>query len=291
MSKRWPQLAAFSMLLIVMSASASETLKFEFKDFNSPGAPYKFQGQNAEQFGVIDGKGLVMKLPAERGNGESLGVRGKFEVAGDFQITLRYEILFVQNPAPQNGCGAAIWVRFAGEPRLGATVTRTHRPEGERFVANKITTNEKGGEKYNPTFFPATENFGRIRLVRIGKLVKYYAADGDAVDFKHLFDWEANDGNITNLFIQATTGGLPAAVTVRLLDIEIVADQLPKLGSWAGRNIAKVAVPTPNENSTDPLPAPEPLVSPTPRKIWIFVAGALILVVVIGIVVFRRQKS
>lgn len=287
---RWACLLIFSF---TASAFPAETLRFEFKDLDAPDSPFKYQGKHAEKYGKVDGKGLLMTLPAERTTNESLGLGGKFTLSGDFQVTLRYEILHFQDPPPPYGTGAALWMRFDGEPRLGAVVTRTRRPEGDRFVANRITTNEKGGDKYNPTFFPAKSNFGRLRVARIGKTIQYEVEDGDSNEFTRLYQWEATDADVLNLFPQATSSAQIGAVTVRFIDIEVRADSIERSGERGPiRKTVRKDIPPQQPTEADFARMDKENEQAASRKWNLLLVGAIgIGVFVLGLLLFLRGRN
>src|SRR5439155_13565311 len=125
--------------------------------------------------------GLRITLPhAETGAAQTIGVETHLAVKGNFEITVKYEIL--KEPEPAGGRDKQ--TRFTldivlDKPGLNAaSLSRTIYGEGVKYVpwaALQPDINVKP-KPPNIAHVPAAGKTGRLRMVRTGSQLAYYGA-------------------------------------------------------------------------------------------------------------------
>ena len=67
---------------------------------------------------------------------------------------------------------------------------------------------------------------GKLRLKRQGTVLHYLVADGESDEFVELREAEFSEGDLSQLYFAAQTGGSPTPVDVAWTDLEVRAGQL-----------------------------------------------------------------
>lgn len=271
---------------------AQETLHFSLKDFSTSNPNLRLV-QGNQSVSKPDGEGLVFELPAGRKAPNLDGVVAKFDIRGDFEITLSYDQLSLMGtPSPMNS-SVAIWLSLNSEPMFGAAVSRSYRPEGSRFVANKITF-EKVGEKREERYFPIMKDApsdltaGKLRIARKGSTVTHWVSSGLDKEFDLLRTWEIGTGDVTTMRIQVNPGGLDRGLKARLLDLDITAEAF--ISKANGQSLKKTA----NSSSIPQLDsAPSPEKPRVPLWVWILIPGLALFSggLIFAWFSFSRKKS
>jgi hypothetical protein len=187
---------------------------------------FELLGAGAAENVKYEADGVRITLPAGKIR-QPTGVATTFGVSGDFDVSVRYEVLREPEPAdagtPNTGTRISLTVKTdaVSEAAIRRKVTpkdpvhilawRTMRPAGE------AKSQPKGG------IFPVTQKKGRLRLERKGAEVTYYLAEGDDKEFKSLttFTFVADDVRAVQLF--GETSSPKAALEVRFTDLHIAA--------------------------------------------------------------------
>ena len=230
------------LLLAGAFGNLAQQVEFGFQQDLSQHPALRLSGPNARQAARADGQGLRINLAADRSELAGVGVDSRFRVAGDFEITLDYDILAVDKVAPIEGAGVALLLRFETSGMGRASITRLRKGEQEVFGASRITPGADGRARYQTENVPATSPRGSLRLVRTGATLKYLVADGTG-DFREIHTAEVGTEDVTELRAQGRTGGRPGHADVRLTRLSVRADELPdrptiratSRGRWSGR--------------------------------------------------------
>jgi hypothetical protein len=192
-------------------------------------------GAGAAEYVKYEADGVRIALPAGKSRPVT-GVATTFGLRGDFDVSVRYEVLQEPGPkdagTPNTGTKISLSVKtdVAGEVAIRRKVTpkdpvfilawRTMRQEGEARPLSR------GG------VFPVKEKKGRLRLERKGTEVTYYQSEGDDKEFKLLtaFSFVADDVNAVQLF--GETSSTTAALEVHFTDLHIAAKAMvPKVAA------------------------------------------------------------
>jgi hypothetical protein len=150
-----------------------------------------------------------------------------FEVQGDFEITVSYEIDHADRPL--TGYGNGVYLYAALDPSTDDAVSLARRilPNGRTvFVSNRMRP-INGRKDHNVKAVPSTATTGKLRLVRSGSKVRCLAAEGDDPEFVQVDEVEFGTDEVRIVQWGGNTGGGNNALDARFLDITIRAEQLP----------------------------------------------------------------
>jgi DNA-directed RNA polymerase subunit RPC12/RpoP len=211
-------------------------------------------GPEASQCVKPGADGLRITLPLEHLRQRAgTGVITDFGVQGDFEITMDFEILqeptttFDGNPTylqlvvvpvdtvkpdmwqKANQNRAAFTREFARRNRMGqlvADVTKWNNEEVPKDqwgneVFDKIETHADHRA-------PAIAKSGRLRMVRSGADLFFYAKEGPAKDFALFHKSDFGKKDLKNIRILASTGGKTSFLDARVTDFRVRADGFSK---------------------------------------------------------------
>jgi serine/threonine protein kinase len=209
-----------------------------FKDHPDDRQGLEVIGPDADECVKFEPAGLRITLPAGyagppgfHGERPDTGVVIPVGVKGDFEITAGFEIL--QEPAPADaGLPQTRLTLDAGVDRANNTVTtlsrRVEAGGGTQFLTWAIRWDEgEGKHQANYNSFPTQARTGRLRLVRSGSVVSYYAAEGTDGEFTLLQKYLFTGGDLEDVRLVASTGAdAKAALDGRFTDVRIHAAAL-----------------------------------------------------------------
>ncbi|WP_020474416.1 hypothetical protein [Zavarzinella formosa] len=223
-------------------------------------------GPDADECVSFESAGLRINLPATYPRQRSgTGVITDFGVHGDFEITIGFEI--IEEPkgrAPHNPTHLMLMVVPAFAPKTGvwqrsnqnrATLAR-ELPRGKsngRFVSvltkwrsEPLPKDQWGNEDFKdqesvitqpPDLSPpAISRTGRLRLVRNGAELSFFASDGDG-EFTILERGEFGTKDLKNVRILASTAWQGTALDVNITDLAIRAEGFPKTAAFTTADI------------------------------------------------------
>ena len=158
-------------------------------------------------------KGLRFTIPAGLGQGPS--VVTKFGVRGDFEITATFEALSRERPNVGWGMGPELFIKPPGGWDKFASMGRFHQIKDTVF---SFVHGTKVGEekKYHAYSEPTTVTTGRFRMVRRGPTLHFQYAEGDAREFREVFQTEFGTQDLEFVRLSAATGGSQKAVDAHL---------------------------------------------------------------------------
>jgi hypothetical protein len=176
-----------------------------------------------------EGNALRVVFAGQSPNPSEVVVAPTFEVSGDFQITLDYEIVAAAEPKKGFGAGVKIWGEL-DDPRgkQALTMARLVRPRrGHEVVAvvNDKSLPSKEGVLTTPQAYPDLQ--GRLRLERTGAVVRFLTARSGEESFVEMFSSDVSEAPLKSLRFIATRHGEKDPLDVRLKTIEIRAADLP----------------------------------------------------------------
>ncbi len=181
---------------------------------------WKVVGLDAQKAVKFEKEGMRITLdagvPDERPH---TGLYTGLSVKGDFEITVGYEIIKAPDPA-DTGKKATRILLIANHASGRAVFTRRIKNiDGPDF-----TTFNSSDKKFRE--HPARSPQGRMRLVRNGAMLSFWAAEADG-KFEHLRETPFGTEDLSDVKLLATTGGPKAAFDVRFSDLYVRATGLP----------------------------------------------------------------
>jgi hypothetical protein len=202
--------------------------------------------------------GLRISLPAGYPGERQTGVAAGFALKGDFEITVRYEILREPDPGDDGPPGSRLtlgvdldipgWCAANFSRKVGSKL-------GPRLVAWMAAREDLKRER-QVRLFVAEGREGRLRLVRKGDVLSYLAAGPGDKEFRRLQEYRFGGEAVREVRLSATTGGEKAALDVRFTDLSIRADGLTRRLPAA-----------PPDTAPGPAPPPPPAQSPVRKML------------------------
>jgi hypothetical protein len=259
-----------------------------FKGDRDIGPEFHWHGLEPQRCVEFEPAGLRITLPAGHpGKRMGTGIGLNTTVKGDFEVTIRYEILNEPQTAEAgDATGLFVWVDLNKPKGLNrGFVSRVTRQGQKQFVTWYHLAREapeKPVSVLRP--FPAKENSGRLRLVRTGSVLHHYVAEGADDEFMLLQQHPFGMEDLQAIRWGGQTGDAKASLEGRFLDLHIRADGLPDLPTTA-------PPPAPGQQA---IPAPD-----EPKRgsgtLAIAVAGglaiALAFAILLAFVAYRRRQA
>lgn len=185
-------------------------------------------GNDAAQFVKRENDGLRITLPAGAGKKGAVGVAGRFQLRGDFEVTATYELL--DGPEPARLAGMILYLDFLETGNL-ASIQRARRAgEGNVYALHALISRLGRTDRWERSF-PTDSRTGKLRVARQGSKLCFLVADGDSDDFRllHRTDCNTTDIRAVRAVVDVQTAAAPYPVDVRWIDLTIRAEELPGL--------------------------------------------------------------
>jgi hypothetical protein len=206
----------------------------DFKGLTEKSPEWGFAGPDAEKFVKFEPEGVHITLPTGyEGARPEVGVATRLLLNGDFEVTMRYEILSEPAPAEAEIDHTRITLGvFLAQPRanVASLSRRVLQLKGTQFFSWMNAWDEKKGAKAQRAFgsIPSQAKTGRLRMSRAGDTLSYHGADGDAEDFRLVSKAAFSSDDVTEVRFGASTGGAKAAFDVRVTELQIRAETIAK---------------------------------------------------------------
>lgn len=178
-------LTACLLLLTAGEAANSPPTQFHFPFRSGVESQSKIKlfGPDVKEVSKFDDQGMTITLPVQRPKSEEVGTEATFGAQGDFEVTLTYDLVHVDEPEADSFGGVGIRLILDNAPFKAVTMARLRRRFKESgvkdtFGANVVTVGPDGKDKYQTKLIPATAPQGGLRLARSGGTLRYFAADG-----------------------------------------------------------------------------------------------------------------
>jgi len=219
----------------------AKEFKRSLKDNDSAGLV--LYGPEAAERVKFGPDGLHLSLPAGYPR-PATGIVTDFGVGGDFEITVSFELPREREPLFRGGPPAELrlviapheppepdaWHKAGQNRAYLAWQTRGANNPGQ-FLTCSAKWNELLHDKEQLTIeeFPTEVTSGRLRLVRSGSTLFFYAGEGADKDFQLLHTDEFGKKDLKNVRILGYAGAPWASFDVRVTDLHIRADSLPQV--------------------------------------------------------------
>jgi hypothetical protein len=183
--------------------------------------------------GQRDDKGVRITLPAGQGVQPHSGYMTGFAVHGDFEATTSFEILHADKPDTGYGVGVSLYAAI--DPTAGDAVSLARRllPDGMQvFVSDRLKP-VNGRLTHSVKTRPATAAAGKLRLQRVGPVLRFLVADGAEGEFILVDEVEFGTADVRPVQVGGNAGKSQAGLDARLLDFSVRAEDLPGLADAA----------------------------------------------------------
>ncbi len=194
-------------------------------------------GPEAGLFLRTDDQGLRINLPMGRRSSEPVGLEWKQRLRGDFVVEAGYEILSINGQIPEQGAGVHVRItldsrpphdvlmnRLRKPPETGKTVVGSPTVSRETLGAFNVPRSPDGKETWKGVNAGASSARGRMRFVRTGVVVDFYAIDGDG-PLRKIHSEKAGTDDVVGMRLQAV-GDVSNHVEVRFTELVIDAENI-----------------------------------------------------------------
>jgi LSD1 subclass zinc finger protein len=170
------------------------------------------------------------------------GLAPDFQVHGDFEITVSYQILKADKPDTGYGVGVNLYVAIDPDTDDAVSLARRTFVDGKTvFISNRMTPTN-GKLRHATKMLPSVATTGKLRIRRVGSKVSFLVADGDSPDFAAVDERGFSSADIRFVQVGGSTGRARCGLDLRLLDLTIRAESLPGLAE-TGSDVPAASVP------------------------------------------------
>lgn len=214
------------IVLVAMLGQMDEVFEQDFREGRLHPALELFGPRSSRTF-ALDTRGLRITLPAKRRDPAAVGVSPRFRISGDFEITVTYEILSAQKPESGMGAGVQLWCAIGGEDPGAVLLGHLVNPRKDSaFVTIARGPPSEEEEPSSLKWFDATGKKGKIRLTRTDSILRFLVAEGATDEFREVRQADVGTEPLRTFRLSANTNNVPAAVSVRLIDLTVRADEM-----------------------------------------------------------------
>ncbi len=275
------QLALFVLFLILFSITSVQAEKQYSWDFTTE----HFDNVSLVPHGPAANKilhpkkdGLHITIPA-REKIKFSGFTPRFQVSGDFEISMSWSITTLTKPKEGYGSGPSLYLTTEGKHQPAASLSRLIRRDGRSVYSVFVAREVDGERKISVRIFDTQSKSGILRITRKEKRLIFSVSDsGLEKDFKIIDEQEFNDGTLNLLRAGLQQSDSSARSQIIIPHFAVKANDLLHLPSEQARN--------------EPLYAPR--YNPPPKPVsyaWIW--QSLIAISIAGGTVFwfvKRQN-
>ncbi len=189
---------------------------------------FKIIGEaEADKRVTFEPDGLRITLPpGYKGRRPGTGVELLRAVKGDFEITVNFELL--KEPEPTGSWGTRVSLGFVvNVPEFyDGSVSQKIDGKGKKQFFTYLATPAMGTNKAQTrtNTFPNTAKTGRLRLVRTGSALSFYASPGFDNDFTLLKEYPFLTTDLKYVYISTATNDPKEDLDVRITDLRLRAD-------------------------------------------------------------------
>lgn len=179
------------------------------------------QGVKVWEYLHREPNGLRILLP-EEADANMVGIATRGQIAGDFEVTINYEIIDFHQPTNGFGVGPGIYLKTESTDQAVAVLSRLKREkEGDVYNAYHSRKRDDGTTQHRPEFTTTDTLAGRLRLTRKGEVLSYYVSDAKSENFEliHSVPLNRNDVSIVRFGVDRGGANVPVEVLFKELSI------------------------------------------------------------------------
>jgi hypothetical protein len=177
-------------------------------------------GPGAAKWIAREPTGLRFKVPASKA--EQLGLYAYFALAGDFEVSVAYQL--VSMPPPQSGFGPEVGIAVDAEAAgIKLTLTRAIKPEGGSGLK---VNREKGGNFKELAFQPTAAKAGVLVMRREKGEIVCLASEKPGADAAEVGRFPFTDATVRKVRLFADSGGSPTPIDARFFDFKVRAEEI-----------------------------------------------------------------
>jgi len=275
---RWISTLAGIVFALFLSTAQAEFYSWDFLKGDFDNVALTPFGDGAVNLVRPTDKGLRMRLPlGEKTIG--IGFATRFQIRGDFEITMRYRIDKLEKPTDGWGAGPSLYLTTVSDLQPASQLSRLSRKDDKEIHAIFQAQPVDGERTKLHKHFDSDAKHGSLRITRVGSNMTWSAANGYSNEFEvlHEAEFDTADVGLARVSLQQSspeTGG-----TILIEHFSITADELPHLPTSLLQT----------ERIYRPRYTPEPVV-PSHPWIW-YLIGAVLIGGATGAWLIRRRRG
>jgi hypothetical protein len=201
---------------------------------NLPGM--KLVGPDADKCVRFEPAGLRITLPPGfEGSRPQVGLSTGLALKGDFEVIVSFEVLKLPEPADAGpSTPLTLWVWRTKPDRCITGVSRRVAVDaGDQFSAWATWFDPAGNQvDHKGETLPTTATAGRLRLVRVGGELSYYASEAPNAEFILLNQLSIGEQDLDDVRLIAFTSSPRATLDARFSDLHIRMGSLPPVSAF-----------------------------------------------------------
>lgn len=154
------------------------------------------------------------------------GYYSSFSLVGDFEVSFDLDLVAVSTPSGGYGPGVGATIDAEGEDGSICLVRGLSPTASPQFALVRMTPNSDGTPKYETETFPATGTRARLVLRREKDEVVVFAGDKPGGAVRELKRIPFTERRVRYLRLHASNGGSQSAITARLTNVQVRADEI-----------------------------------------------------------------
>lgn len=164
------------------------------------------------------------------------GFTPRFQVKGDFKITLSWSIKRLREPESGYGSGPSLYLTTEGEHQPAASLSRLIRADGKSVYSIFVAREVEGNRKVSVRLFDTQANSGSLRIIRKGETLGFAVSDSDSKSkYKVLDEQDFTDGTLNLLRAGLQQSDSSTSSEIILSWFSVYAADLPQLPSEQDR--------------------------------------------------------
>lgn len=180
-------------------------------------------------------KGLRLRLPVgEKTAG--IGFATRFQVRGDFEITMRYKIDQLETPEDGWGAGPSLYLTTISDQQPAAQLSRLSRKDGREIHSLFRALPVEGERTKLHKQFDTLTKHGQLRITRTGSSIAWSVADGLSSEFTKLHDDDFDSGDVGLVRVSLQQSAPSTGGEILIEHISITADEFPHLPTKLAQN-------------------------------------------------------
>jgi hypothetical protein len=174
--------------------------------------------------------GLRVRLPANTGPIEHVGVKSRFHIHGDFEAVATYEIVQIDKPLPPKVYGGPMLMAAFADSREHANIRRERRfDDTEVYTAHHHAVSAQDQTQTVIRHQPTKAKRGQLGLLRRGSTMYWLAKDDGAAEFLLLLQNACPAQDVAALKLAIDSWGTQSVTDIRWLDLTVRAEQFVEL--------------------------------------------------------------
>jgi len=226
-------ICALASCRIVIAGSQLQRTEYSFRRMSPVPNALELFGPNADRAVRLTEQGLRIDIPTGSGRNGAVGISPRFCLSGDFEIVVKYELLYADRPQNGLGSGVKVWLELDSLSKDTATLAHvTSASVGDRIVTmhgpkaeGDNTKRAKSSRKQTGKERPTTARKGTLKIERKGSQLAFSVSEAESGEFVEVDKCKLSGADVKSVRISANTGGADTKLGICISDIVLAANR------------------------------------------------------------------